>query len=246
MRRQPARLAFTLIELLVVICIIAILLGLTMQGVQKVRSAAARTQCQNNLKQLGLAMHGYLNANKTLPPNGLYAYNGAGVTQISPWSALSRLLPYVEQDNIYHGIDFSKHYNIQPAVTTKRIHLFLCPSEVKDKGSGKDPIYGHKHWTLSYAVNVGTWPVLLKTPGGLEDGDGAFSATRGYGPAHFVDGMSNTLAVAEVKAYTHRVSGSPNSIRFATLLPPPAAGAAPPFGMPGLGLGAFDPARFTN
>src|SRR5262245_37522848 len=100
----PARAGFTLIELLVVIAIIAVLIALLVPAVQNVRAAAARTQCLNNLRQLGLAMHGYMNTNKGLPPNGIYAYNGATVTQVSGWSALSRLLPYIEQDNLYRKI----------------------------------------------------------------------------------------------------------------------------------------------
>src|SRR5437867_12607818 len=101
MRERKPRPAFTLIELLVVIAIIAVLIALLVPAVQKVRAAAARLQCLNNLKQLGLAMHGYLNANKSLPPNGIYAYSGGAVTQTSPWSALARILPYLEQDNLY-------------------------------------------------------------------------------------------------------------------------------------------------
>src|SRR5437667_12843175 len=128
--RHAARRGFTLIELLVVIAIIAILIALLVPAVQKVREAAARIQCANNLKQLGLAMHGYMDTNKGLPPNGMYSYNGAAVTQVSAWSAISRILPFIEQDTIYRGIDFSTPYSGQPAVTSKRIALFVCPSDI--------------------------------------------------------------------------------------------------------------------
>src|SRR5471030_830463 len=90
------RRAFTLIELLVVIAIIAILIALLVPAVQKVRAAAARTQCLNNLKQIGLAMHGYMDVYKSLPPNGIYTYDGSRVVQTSGWSALSRILPFIE------------------------------------------------------------------------------------------------------------------------------------------------------
>ncbi|MBI3823565.1 MAG: DUF1559 domain-containing protein [Planctomycetes bacterium] len=236
------RSAFTLIELLVVIAIIAILIALLIPAVQKVREAAARTQCLNNLKQLGLASHGYMNVNKTMPANGIYRWNGSGVTQVSAWSALARMLPYVDQEALFRNINFGLPYSQQPAITSQRVALFVCPSETNDRGSGTDPVYGNKHWPLNYAVNLGTWQVLTKPT--MQGGDGAFSSNIGYGPAHITDGMSNTLAMADVKAYTNKVAGSPNTIAYGYSVPPPSSGS-PPFGMPGMST-SFDPTKFTH
>src|SRR5262245_17493049 len=111
MRARMNRSAFTLIELLVVIAIIAVLIGLLLPAVQKVREAASRLKCANNLHQIGLAMHGYMDANNGLPPNGIYVWNGSGVTATSPWSAMSRILPYIEQENLFRSIDFTQPYS---------------------------------------------------------------------------------------------------------------------------------------
>jgi prepilin-type N-terminal cleavage/methylation domain-containing protein/prepilin-type processing-associated H-X9-DG protein len=199
------RLGFTLIELLVVIAIIAILMALLVPAVQQVREAANRSTCQNNLHQIGVALHNYESSHRRYPAAGAYPEDGTGVS----WSVQAHVLPFLEQTSLYQIIDFDQPYNTQPLVTQQRIAVFLCPSEQNDRPRPDGAVV---HYPLSYGANFGTWQVYDPDTG--HGGDGAFIINDGTAPINFTDGLSNTLAFAEIKAYTPylRDSGAPGGL----------------------------------
>src|SRR5262245_20228191 len=129
------RSAFTLIELLVVIAIIAILIALLVPAVQKVREAAARTQCINNLKQIGLAACSYESANQVLPPGFRGQSVGGMPYYFDTWGGLALITPYLEQTAVYNALNLTLTMfqltppygiNASNAAMTARVPVFMC------------------------------------------------------------------------------------------------------------------------
>jgi prepilin-type N-terminal cleavage/methylation domain-containing protein len=211
---SPRSRAFTLIELLVVIAIIAILVALLLPAVQQAREAARRTQCKNNLHNIGLALHNYMDSFRVFPFGKGPSYQGVPV--YARWSQHAMILPYIDQGPLYNTIDFNYGpetpgmagvINFMPpstnpggqnaAASRALIPAFLCPS---------DPVAGTAGWpgANNYVGNQGGWLCdRSDTPGGPNDNSpsevqtGVFYFLSRCSSRDFVDGMSQTAMFSE-------------------------------------------------
>ena len=209
---------FTLIELLVVIAIIAILIALLLPAVQQAREAARRTQCKNNLKQLGLALHNYHDTHRKFPssdimdPNFLTGANndwGGG----GPGNTLTLLLPFIDEANVYNTMDFTRRYD--DTVSGNRdafgntYEQYLCPSNPFGANKEHDNLWHVVHY---FPVSWGA----QEPPGGRARhrwaiGDNANLTHRGLmymnsdtAMRDVTDGTTNTIAMGEVRGYRPR------------------------------------------
>jgi len=227
-RIRRGRSAFTLIELLVVIAIIAILIGLLLPAVQKVREAAARMKCSNNLKQIALAVHSYQDGQGRLPQNT--PPNGSWSNADNSWGWMTQILPYMEQDNLYKTMNWAAVPlpNFDANTTTIAFHgtqiiAFLCPSDPSSTAARTDRANGNLATGCTNYKGVdgnnwcwGNWTNNGPTGNcdGLDNGNGMFFRSdkkRTLRLEQMLDGTSNTLMVGEDNPDRNQHLGWPRS-----------------------------------
>lgn len=184
--------AFTLVELLVVIAIIGILVALLLPAVQAARESARLSQCKNNLKQFGLAMHNYESSFEQLPPGYDYQLGPEGNSLGHAWGAY--ILPFIEEQSIYDQIDFKLPVYHPENLAAREIHLttFLCPTD--DISPNGFIEMGDEQFAMGcYVANFGP-PDLDEDQ---EQRDGVFSRNSETRLSQITDGLSQTLMVGE-------------------------------------------------
>lgn len=195
--RSRQRTGFTLIEVLVSLTVIGLLLALLLPAIQSARESARRAECANQLKQIGLALQAYVAQSNVFPPVDIQTRILADGRAVFTYahSPLARILPHLEQASLFHGINFQ----VEPALglglamnltsMSTRVSTFVCPSD------GEPPVAGYGR--TNYRFNHGPTHRFAPTNVFPDSWSGPFTSRRVYGPADFVDGLSNVVGISE-------------------------------------------------
>jgi prepilin-type N-terminal cleavage/methylation domain-containing protein/prepilin-type processing-associated H-X9-DG protein len=223
------RSAFTLIELLVVIAIIAVLIALLLPAVQQAREAARRTQCKNNLRQIGLALQNYHDTAKMFPPGYVTYVFGTSTDSDPGWSWAAMILPQIDQAVLYQQINFNLpvENSANATATSHYVSAFTCASDIFN--TGPFSIYSDTAGTVllmqgppsSYAGSVGDHNSKVKNnavpaTGSTTTWDGVLFPNSNVGIAAILDGTSNTIIAGE-RAWANVQAtwvGAPNGAIF--------------------------------
>lgn len=219
--KNPGRRGFTLIELLVVIAIIAILISLLLPAVQQAREAARRSQCKNNLKQIGLALHNYHDTFTALPAGSIVLSNPTGTRDFGHgWTWHASILPYIDQAPLYAQIQGpnSGGMGSERGTTTSVkqrlagrtvIEVFACPSQPDTRSGPQKGGYAPSNYNGNMGTLIGpsgdncyggsiTTPAQLRRGNQCMAADGIFFISSSVKFRDVTDGLSNTIFVSEV------------------------------------------------